>query len=503
MRKIALMIMFVVMLVFSVVSVEGVLKTGARTAGYHSMLYTDAIQSADDIYNYVSIYPQALIVGTSTAGRLLSISGDAGGNYVFDSLFAGSRISFFDPVNMNSVLTVSNNVNAVRFCDVNGLNCFTGSLVNGLYTNVSNLQSLTSGMYANISSLQAFRNGVYANVSNLQTFTSNLNLLPAACAAAGQVLTWNGVDWICQNAPGGSVPSCANGQILVWNSVSSSWVCQLPSISPSLTCAVAGQVLTWNGASWVCQNAPGGSVPSCANGQILVWNSVSSSWVCQLPSISPSLTCAVAGQVLTWNGASWVCQAPSGGGANYWTLSGSNIYSNVAGNVGIGTSAPAQKLDVTGNARVSGSVTSTSVSTSVVAVSTQVNSAKYCDENGANCYDFVIDSRGLCYTAPAVCKIESTFCGVTNPKFYDLPSPMQCDDFTLAEQQAMCLTFCSEDVAYPCDGRSPYCSGGGIAYWSDSMTSALCEGGNEIWCNCRASMYYNKATYTDPGIRCI
>lgn len=37
-----------------------------------------------------------------------------------------------------------------------------------------------------------------------------------------------------------------------------------------------------------------------------------------------------------------------------WTTSGSDIYSNNSGNTGIGTAAPAEKLEVTGNARISG-----------------------------------------------------------------------------------------------------------------------------------------------------
>ena len=41
------------------------------------------------------------------------------------------------------------------------------------------------------------------------------------------------------------------------------------------------------------------------------------------------------------------------GGAAYWTASGTNIYSNNSGNVGIGTNSPSYKLDVSGNANIS------------------------------------------------------------------------------------------------------------------------------------------------------
>ena len=40
------------------------------------------------------------------------------------------------------------------------------------------------------------------------------------------------------------------------------------------------------------------------------------------------------------------------GGSSTWTVSGSNQYSNVAGNVGIGTSTPSEKLDIDGNIRL-------------------------------------------------------------------------------------------------------------------------------------------------------
>ncbi|MFH2070610.1 MAG: hypothetical protein ABIJ11_05290 [Elusimicrobiota bacterium] len=59
-------------------------------------------------------------------------------------------------------------------------------------------------------------------------------------------------------------------------------------------------------------------------------------------------TTATAGNVLTAdvNGAgSW--QPPVAGTDNDWTISGNNMYANVSGNVGIGTTNPIEKLDVT------------------------------------------------------------------------------------------------------------------------------------------------------------
>ena len=55
-----------------------------------------------------------------------------------------------------------------------------------------------------------------------------------------------------------------------------------------------------------------------------------------------------SGQFVTGIGGAIRCAIPPGGGG-YWALSGSNIYNTNSGNVGIGTTGPGQKLDVSGN----------------------------------------------------------------------------------------------------------------------------------------------------------
>jgi len=63
------------------------------------------------------------------------------------------------------------------------------------------------------------------------------------------------------------------------------------------------------------------------------------------------------GQVLSWDGSNWVPATVSSGADSDWTISGSNQYSAVSGNVGIGTSSPTYKLDVTGTGHFTDTLT--------------------------------------------------------------------------------------------------------------------------------------------------
>ena len=76
---------------------------------------------------------------------------------------------------------------------------------------------------------------------------------------------------------------------------------------------------------------------------------------------SPAYKLDVAGQIRSSSGGivfpdgTVQTTAGGGGGSSQWTTSGTNIFYN-NGNVGIGTTAPTEKLEVTGNIKVSGNI---------------------------------------------------------------------------------------------------------------------------------------------------
>jgi hypothetical protein len=65
---------------------------------------------------------------------------------------------------------------------------------------------------------------------------------------------------------------------------------------------------------------------------------------------------AAPGQLMKWNGSVWSASddETGSGGDSDWVISDTNMYSGVSGNVGIGISAPSEKLEVDGNLKTSG-----------------------------------------------------------------------------------------------------------------------------------------------------
>lgn len=68
-------------------------------------------------------------------------------------------------------------------------------------------------------------------------------------------------------------------------------------------------------------------------------------------AMTTGLTCAL-NEIPKWNGTTWACAAVGSG--SQWTTTGSDIYYNT-GKVGVGTAAPAAKLEVAGDVKVGNS----------------------------------------------------------------------------------------------------------------------------------------------------
>jgi hypothetical protein len=105
----------------------------------------------------------------------------------------------------------------------------------------------------------------------------------------------------------------------------------------------------FNAGTWGVYTAPSGAGGTTAPIQAML--SVSNLGLVQIPSIStvssPPTTSGTTKMVITdGTGQLSFANIPSGGGSNYWTLTGSDISNNNAGNVGIGISSPAQLLHV-------------------------------------------------------------------------------------------------------------------------------------------------------------
>jgi hypothetical protein len=466
MKYIPAILLLIVLLFSSALSVNAATRQEALNSGYHTTLYTSYLQTLDDTLNAVSVWPRGLQIGGGSPAVSMTIIGDASGNYTFNTVPANSRFYFSDPVNINSVLLVQNGVNALRYCDMNGANCINGSTI--------------PGMYANISSLQNFRRDIYNNVTDAQTnityLRNRVNTILPTCAS-GTYLYYDGSVWTCRTpASGTSLPTCNVGEYLYWDGA---WSCRTPSSGVTLPSCSSNQVLYWNGAAWGCLTTE--DVPACSSaGQVLVWNAVSG-WVCTTPAISPTRTCTVVGEVLTWSATGWICQKPSGG-TTLPSSCGTNemLYWN-------GAAYDCGFLNLFLPNCPSGTVLSTTT-TGVPECIPPIDPR------------FTINAAGqLCYYAPS-CTSTSTIC--TNKKSV-LTIREYCDFSDPALLETDCIVACQEtEPVYACDGRDNVnCPNvGGVSYWQ--VTNSGCEGANVVQCDCEGTPYL-KATYTPSLQRCL
>jgi hypothetical protein len=108
------------------------------------------------------------------------------------------------------------------------------------------------------------------------------------------------------------------------------------------------------------------------------------------------------------------------------------------------------------------------------------------------------DKGKLCYNNPySSCTTQSVYCSKTRGSYVNIGS--SCSGFTQSYLDQICQSFCNDD-SIACDGSVSGCSGTSVSY----VGSGVCfSGGDQVWCSCDASGYYNQATYIPSGTRCI
>ncbi len=155
-----------------------------------------------------------------------------------------------------------------------------------------------------------------------------------------------------------SQQGATSGQVLKWNGTT--WAPATDNNSDAQTLTVSGTTLTISGGNSV--TLPTGSGGDDWGSQVVQTDATLTGQGTSGNKLKISQQGATSGQVLKWNGTTWAPAADNG--ASYtagngitissntinstWTTSGTDIYNNNSGNVGLGVTSPQSKLDILG-----------------------------------------------------------------------------------------------------------------------------------------------------------
>jgi outer membrane murein-binding lipoprotein Lpp len=298
-KGINLSLIFVIVLVLSVGFVESQnIKPVAKAAGYHNVLYTGGISNLDSNSPWVSIFNDNLVVGSNPADSLWIYNEPYYGEFVLETS-SGNPITVVNDFRVYSTLKAYSYVQAFAYCDIYGANCLNnGQLVNRL-----------NGFYTNISRLQT-------NVTTLNNRVDNLQTDVTALQTASNVWTQSGANayYTSTGNVGIGVPAPVHKL-----DVNSGAVSGYPL-----------RLVTPNGYLLIGPNNN-------------LWSHFSTD--------RPRFWFSTGVTVETGNIGSYDEDL------NLQTSGTTRVtISNANGNVGIGTPAPTQKLDVRGNVNVTGDI---------------------------------------------------------------------------------------------------------------------------------------------------